>query len=75
MIPRTVVHQAPLSMKLSRQEYWSRLPFPFLVDLPHPGIEPGSLALQADSLSSALLGNPFRNKVNNKLNAFGSSLN
>ena len=35
-----------------RQEYWSGLPFPSPGDLPHPGIEPGSLALQADSLLS-----------------------
>ena len=42
--PWTVAHQAPLSMGLSRQEYWSGLPFPSLGDLPHPGIEPVSLA-------------------------------
>ena len=33
-------------MRFSRQEYWSGLPFPSPGDLPHPGIEPGSLALQ-----------------------------
>ena len=42
--------QAPLSMEFSRQEYWSGLPFPSPGDLPNPGIEPGSPALQADSL-------------------------
>ena len=36
--------------RLFRQEYWSRLPFPFPGDLPNPGIKPGSPALQADSL-------------------------
>ena len=36
----TVVCQAPLSTELSRQEYWSGLPFPSPGDLPHPGIEP-----------------------------------
>ena len=46
----TVTHQAPLSMGFSRQEYWSGLPCPSPGDLPNPGIEPGSLALQADSL-------------------------
>ena len=46
--PWTVAHQAPLSMEFSRQEYWSGLPFPFPGDLPDPGIEPGSPALQAD---------------------------
>ena len=44
--------EAPLSMKFSRQEYWSGLPFPSPGDLPNPGIEPGSPALQADALSS-----------------------
>ena len=41
---------APLSMEFSRQEYWSGLPCPYSGDLPDPGIEPGSLILQADSL-------------------------
>ena len=44
-----VAHQAPLSMGFSRQEYWNGLPFPSPGDLLHPGIEPGSPALQADS--------------------------
>ena len=43
-------------MGLSRQEYWSGLPFPSLGDLPDPGIEPGSPALQEDSLSVELQG-------------------
>ena len=42
----------PLSMAFSRQEYWSGLPFPSPGDLPDPGIEPTSPALQADSLLS-----------------------
>ena len=50
MTPWTVVHQAPLSMGFSRHDYWSGLPLPSPVDLPNPGIEPGSPALQADSL-------------------------
>ena len=50
--PWTVAHQAPLSMDFSRQEYWSGLPYPPPGDLPNPGIEPGSPALQADSLPS-----------------------
>ena len=41
--PQTAAHQAPLSMGLSRQEYWSGLPCPSPGDLPHPGIEPGLL--------------------------------
>ena len=39
----TVAHQAPLSMGLSQQEYWSGLPFPPPGNLPNPGIEPESL--------------------------------
>jgi len=52
--------QALLFMDFSRQEYWSRLPFPPL-DLPHPEITPVSLALlhwQADSLPLSHLGSP-----------------
>ena len=48
----TVARQAPLSMGFSRQEYWSGLPFPSPGDLPNPGAEPRSPALQADSLLS-----------------------
>ena len=48
--PWTVAHQAPLSMQFSRQEHWSRLPCPPSRDLPDPGIEPMSPALQVDSL-------------------------
>ena len=50
--PWTVAHQAPLCVGFSRQEYWSGLPFPSPGDLADPGIEPGSPALQADSLPS-----------------------
>ena len=52
VIPSTVAHQAPLSMKFSRQEYWSGQPFPSPGDLPDPGIEPGSPVLGSDSLPS-----------------------
>ena len=52
--PWTEACQAPLSMGFSRQEYWSELPFPSPGDLPDPGIKPGSLELQADSLSTEL---------------------
>ena len=47
--PWTVTCQAPLSMKFSKQEYWSRLLFPSPGDLPDPGIKLGSPALQVDS--------------------------
>ena len=57
-IPRAVFLQAPSSMEFSRQEYWSALPFPSPGNLPNPGIEPRSPALQADSLLSEPPGKP-----------------
>ena len=50
--PWAIAHQAPLPIKHSRQEYWSRQPFP------SPGIKPYSPALQADSLPSVPPGKP-----------------
>ena len=50
--PRTGAHQASPSMGFPRQEYWSGLPFPSPGDLPNPGIEPGSPALEANILQS-----------------------
>ena len=50
--PWTITYQAPLSTGFPRQEYWSGLPFPSPGGLPNPGIEAGSLALQANSLPS-----------------------
>jgi len=41
-------------MGFSRQEYWSGLPFPSPGDLPDPGVEPRSPALQADLQADAL---------------------
>ena len=58
--PWAAPHQVPLSMGFSRQGYWSSLPFPSPGDLPDPGIEPRSLALQADSLPTELPGKPQR---------------
>ena len=45
-------------MGFSKQEYWSGLPFPSSGDLPDPGMEPRSPALQADSLLSEPLVKP-----------------
>ena len=56
----TAARQVPLSVGFSRQEYWSRLPFPSPGDLPDPGIKPVSPeapALQADSLPLGHQGN------------------
>ena len=61
--PWTVAHEVPLSMGFSRQEYWSGLPFPSPGDLPDPGIEPMSPALQADSLPTELGGKPQIRKI------------
>ena len=51
-------------MGLSRQEYWSGLPFPSPGDLPDPGIEPRSPAFQADALTSEPPGKPMNLECN-----------
>ena len=59
--PWTVVHQAPLFMGFSNQEYWSGLPFPSLGDLPDGQIEATSTVsptLLADSLPTVPPGKP-----------------
>ena len=58
--PWTVAYQAAPSMGFSRQESWSGVPFPSPGDLPNPGIEPRSPALQADTLPSEPPGKPSR---------------
>ena len=58
----TVARQVPLSIGVSRQEYWSGLPCPPPGELPDPGIKPASPAapaLQAGSLSLSYLGSPL----------------
>ena len=56
--PWTVDHQAPLAMGFSKHEYWSGLPFPSPEDLPDPGMELWSPALEADALTSEPPGKP-----------------
>ena len=59
--PWTIAHQAPLSLRFSRQEYWSELPRPPPGDLPDPEIEPATPVfpdLQADSLPVSHWGSP-----------------
>ena len=57
--PWIVGYQAPQSMKFSKQEYWSGLPFSSPGDLPNPGIKPWSPTLQADALLSKPPGKPI----------------
>ena len=57
--PRTVACRAPLSIRFSTQEYWSVLPFPSPGNIPNPGIELQSPALQTDSLLTELRGKPI----------------
>ena len=59
VIPGTVAHQAPLSMKVPRLGYWSELPFPSSRDLSDPGIEPRSPTLKEDYLQSEPPGKPI----------------
>ena len=77
-------HQDPLFMQFSRQEYWSRFPFPTPGNLPDPGIEPASHespALAGGFFTLCLLGSPLdeaayaltRNLT--KLSYFGHTLN
>ena len=60
-IPVLFKHCRQILYQLSHKEapkYWSRKPIPSPGDLSDPGIEPGSLALQADSLPTELSGKP-----------------
>ena len=56
-----VAHQAPVSMEFSRQEYWSRLPFPTPGNFPDPGIETASpsLTLVGKLFTTVSLGKPY----------------
>ena len=54
----TIVCKAPLSMGLSRQEYWSGLPFPSSRDLPDPRIEPMSPTLAGRFFTTEPPGKP-----------------
>ena len=71
----TVAHQAPLSMEISRQEYWSGLSFPPAGPLPDPGVEPVSPALQEDSLPTepSLPTDPSHMEVSPDLTYFNST--
>ena len=76
MTPWTVPLQALLSMGFSGQEFWSGLPFPSPEELSEPGIEPGSPALQVDSLPFELHGSPLhssKNLLKNEMTGWSSS--
>ena len=70
--PWTVAYQPPLSMRFSRQQYWSGLPFPSPADLPNPGIEPGSPALQTDAIRLSHQGSPLRDQFSSLRYQFSS---
>ena len=57
--PWTVARQAPQPMKFSKQEYWSRVPFPTPRDLPHPGINLTSPALAGRCFTAKPPGKPI----------------
>ena len=63
--PRTVAHQAPLSMGFPRQEYWSGLPFSSPGHLPDPGIEPVSPALVGGFFTAEAPGKPLDERRTN----------
>ena len=56
----TVAHQAPLSMRLSRQEYWSGFLCPPPKDLLNPGIKPSGLTLLLVFYHEHHLGHPIQ---------------
>ena len=58
----TIAHQAPLSMEISKQEYWSGLPFPAPGDPPRPETEPTSPALPGRFFTAEAPGKPLKKK-------------
>ena len=58
--PWTVAHHAPLSIRFSRQEYWSGLLFPPPGNLPDPGIEPRSPESAGKFFTSEPPGKPWK---------------
>ena len=63
-IPWTIAHKAPVSMVFSRQEYWSGLPCPPPGDLPNPGIESMSPALEGRFVTTGASGKSLLGFVN-----------
>ena len=69
--PMSCTPQSPLSMGFSRQEYWSRVPFPTPEDLPEPRIEPMSLASPALAGGFFTILPPGKLKIRKDLGKFG----
>ena len=65
--PWAVARQAPLSMELPRQEYWSGFPFPSPGGLPRPGIKPASPSLAGRFFTFEMLGKPATLQFSGKL--------
>ena len=63
---QTVANQAPQFMGFPRQEYWGRLPFPCLGDLPDPEIKPGSPVLTGKFFTTDHLSSPYYFKDSSK---------
>ena len=63
----TAAHQAPLSMGLARQEYWSGLPFPSPENLPNSRIKPASPALAGRFFTAEPPGSPIQNIIDEKV--------
>ena len=59
LTPWSTAFQALLTMRFSRQEYWSGLPFPFPGDVPRSGIKPKSPALAGGFHTTELPGKPL----------------
>ena len=58
-VPQAVAHQVPLSVKFSRQEYWSWLPFPPPGDLSNPGGQTHIPALAGRFFTTESPGKPY----------------
>ena len=63
MTPWTAVHQAPLSMEFSRQEYWSQLPCPLSGNFPTQGSNPGFLHCRQILYHLSHQGSPMETKI------------
>ena len=73
VIPWTVAHQTPLSIRLSRQKYWSRLPFPPPEDLPYLGIKPVSLASPALAGRLLTIASPGKKHIKKQRHKFADN--